>query len=227
MKSIIRGSFLNIFYWCICFLRAWIKFPTLRVGYDSFVINCCCGRFVTVNSRVDIHNTDIGSYTYFAGDSVISNVKIGRFCSFAPGVRAGMGLHPSKYFVSTHPAFFSMRRQAQVTFSDKSYFDELRTIFIGNDVWIGANAVILDGVKIGDGAIIAAGAVVTRDVPPYAVFGGVPAKMIRYRFTQEQIDFLLRDQWWNKSIDWISKHFKEMHDVETYIKMVKKEGCSV
>ena len=69
---------------------------------------------------------------------------------------------------------------------------------IGNDVWIGLNATILDGVTIGDGAIVAAGAVVTKDVPPYAVVAGVPAKIIKYRFTESQIDFLLKFRWWEK-----------------------------
>ncbi|MNI40841.1 Chloramphenicol acetyltransferase [compost metagenome] len=74
-------------------------------------------------------------------------------------------------------------------------------IVIGNDVWIGANAVILPGVTLGDGAVIGAGAVVTKDVPPYAIVGGVPAKVIRYRFTPEEIEVLLRIKWWEWEIE--------------------------
>ena len=88
---------------------------------------------------------------------------------------------------------------------------------IGNDVWIGLNATILDGVTIGDGAIVAAGAVVTKDVPPYAVVGGVPAKIIKYRFTESQIDFLLKFRWWEKDRKWIQQNYKRFQDIESFI----------
>ncbi len=79
-----------------------------------------------------------------------------------------------------------------------SDFQDYQRIEIGNDVWIGARVVILDGVKIGNGAVIAAGAVVAKDVPPYAIVGGVPAKLIRYRLTPERLDEITRTEWWNK-----------------------------
>ena len=88
---------------------------------------------------------------------------------------------------------------------------------IGNDVWIGLNATILDGVTIGDGAIVAAGAVVTKDVPPYAVVAGVPAKIIKYRFTESQIDFLLKFRWWEKDRKWIQQNYKRFQDIESFI----------
>jgi tetrahydrodipicolinate N-succinyltransferase len=84
-----------------------------------------------------------------------------------------------------------------MTFADKNSFDEDQTTFIGHDVWIGANAYVKDGVNIGNGAIVAAGSVVTRDVPPFAIVGGVPAKCIRLRFSEEQIDKLLELKWWD------------------------------
>ena len=114
-------------------------------------------------------------------------------------------------------------KQAQISFTDKSYFEELKPIKIGNDVWIGANAVILDGVAIGDGAIIGAGAVVNKDVPPYAIVGGVPAKIIRYRFSDEQIEFLLINQLLNKSDQWLREHYKDMHNINIYMDKFKNE----
>lgn len=83
-----------------------------------------------------------------------------------------------------------------MTFSDADYFTEMKSVVLGNDVWVGANALILGGVTVGHGAVIAAGAVVTKDVPDYSVVGGVPAKVIKYRFTAEEIALLLKLQWW-------------------------------
>ena len=83
---------------------------------------------------------------------------------------------------------------------------------IGNDVWIGSHVLILDGVSVGDGAIIATGAVVTKDIEPYSIYGGVPARLIRYRFSQERINYLLNFSWWNKDEDWLFNHIKEFSD---------------
>lgn len=96
---------------------------------------------------------------------------------------------------------------------------------IGNDVWIGANAIILQGVTIGDGAIIAAGAVVTKDVPPYAIVGGVPAKVIKYRFSDEVILKLLQIKWWDKPEEWIIQKLEKFTDVSGFVKFV--EGVKI
>jgi acetyltransferase-like isoleucine patch superfamily enzyme len=118
--------------------------------------------------------------------------------------------------VSTHPIFYSTKAQAGITFADRDYFEERKPIKIGNDVFIGANVIVLDGVTIGDGAIIAAGAVVTKNVPPYSIYGGVPAKLIRYRFEQETIDFLVNFQWWNKDREWLKNNFKYFHNIKEF-----------
>ena len=94
---------------------------------------------------------------------------------------------------------------------------------IGNDVWIGSHVLIMDGVKIGDGAIVAAGAVVTKDVEPYSIVGSVPAKFIRYRFTEEQISFLRSFEWWNRKWEWIQEHYREFQHVEQFITKMKHE----
>ncbi len=87
---------------------------------------------------------------------------------------------------------------------------------IGNDVWIGSNVLIIGGIKIGDGAIVAAGAVVTKDVPPYAIVGGIPARIIRFRFDKEQINKLLELKWWNKDDDWLIKNNYLFCNVEMF-----------
>jgi chloramphenicol O-acetyltransferase type B len=151
-------------------------------------------------ARTQLANVSIGRCTYLAG-ARCGNATIGSFCSIGPdAIIGGMGHHPT-HWLSTHPVFYSSFRQAGLTFSERSQFEELRRTTLGNDIWIGARAVVLDGVQIGHGAIVAAGAVVTKDVPPYAIVGGVPAKVLRYRFPQEVVELLLKWQWWNLPLD--------------------------
>lgn len=146
-----------------------------------------------------------GSYTgtnfWFIGE-------IGRFTSIAHYVQSNPYVHPfEKPYVTTCPMFFSTLRQNGYTFTEKQRFVENREpAKIGNDCWIGQFVFINGGVKIGDGAVVMAGAVVTRDVPPYAIVGGVPAKIIKYRYDEETINFLLKFKWWNKPLDWLQKN---------------------
>lgn len=159
-------------------------------------------------------DSSVGYATYIGSYCRITKCRIGRFCSIAHSVEVVYGNHPTRKFVSTHPAFYSKKNQSGVsyavdeTFKEYTYSDENKRFFveIDNDVWIGANAQIMSGVHIGNGAIVAAGAVVTQDVPPYAIVGGVPAKIIRYRFREEEISFLEELAWWNKDEEWIRKH---------------------
>lgn len=189
----------------------------LNIAYNSTASNCSFGMYNTLYQNVSLNNVTLGDFSYLASGCIFANCTIGKFCSIGPDVHAGLGIHPTRNFVSTHPLFFSTQKQTQISFADKEYFNEHAQITIGNDVWIGARAIIIDGVTISDGAIIAAGAVVTKDVPPYAIVGGVPAKLIRYRFTDDQIQKLLEIQWWNKEYQWLRKHFKKFHNIENFL----------
>lgn len=144
------------------------------------------------------HHNDIiiGEYSYIDQNSYISNTTIGKFCSIGPNFLCGWGIHPTNG-LSTSPMFYSTKKQNGFTLSTINKFDERKQIKIGNDVFIGANVTVLDGVSIGDGAIIGAGAIVSKDIPPYAIAVGCPIKIQRYRFSPEQIEALLRIQWWN------------------------------
>jgi len=188
----------------------------LRLGYMTRVKNCRFDSYNTLYDYVYLNKVQLGSYTYIGRGSEIHNTIIGKFCSIGPKVLCGLGKHPANTFVSTHPVFFSTAKQAQITFADKNYYNEFEKIVIGNDVWVGARAMILDGVKIGDGAIVGAGAVVTKDVPPYAIVGGVPARIIRYRFQEDEIKYLLNLKWWDKDIQWIKNNFKRFHDIKNF-----------
>jgi len=143
-----------------------------------------------------VSNSTIGRCSYVVG-AEIRNADIGSFCSIGREVLVGgLGKHPVKW-LSTHPAFYSPLKQSGFSFVNESKFAELVRTEVGHDVWIGARAMILDGVKIGNGAIVAAGAVVTKDVSPYSIVGGVPAKEIRKRFDEPVIKELMELQWWN------------------------------
>lgn len=147
-----------------------------------------------------LHNVQLGDYSYFARNAFAANVTIGKFCSIGPNFCCGLGIHPTDG-ISTSPYFYRGR------------VEEHKQTTIGNDVFIGANVTILDGVTIADGAVIAAGAVVTKDVPAFAIVGGVPAEVKKYRFDEETIEKLLEKQWWNGDAEEIEK-VKEMEFFE-------------
>lgn len=191
---------------------------------DNLSLNkCVFGSNIKIGQYSYLDNVKYGNYSYNAARCSILNCEIGNFCSIAIGVNIGLGIHPLNSFVSTSPAFYSVHRQCGSTFADKQYFDETGNVVIGNDVWIGANAVILDNVKIGDGSVIAANSVVNRDVPSFAIVGGSPAKIIKYRFNDDEIIFLNKFKWWNKSDEWLKSNFKYLHDINLLIEKFNKD----
>jgi acetyltransferase-like isoleucine patch superfamily enzyme len=144
----------------------------------------------------NLSGVKFGAYSYLNEGANMANTRFGRFCSVGPEFMSGFGVHPTN-FISTSPVFYSTRRQCGVTFARENYFEEQKQTDIGHDVWIGSRVWVKDGIKIGSGVIIGAGAVVTKDVPDYSIIGGVPAKHIRFRFSQEVIEELLEIQWWH------------------------------
>lgn len=188
----------------------------LKIGYMSNATNCKFSMYNTIYNKVSLNEVTLGDFTYIAGNTSISKTTIGKFCSIGPDCKIGLGKHPTKDFVSTHPIFFSTLKQAQITFADKDYFKEFENITVGNDVWIGANVIIVDGVSIGNGAIIAAGSVVTKNIPHYAIVGGIPAKIIRNRFEKEEIEKLLEMKWWDMDISYLKNNFKKFHNLKSF-----------
>lgn len=166
-----------------------------------------------------VFNGVMGYGSYIGSNCEIS-AKIGRFTSIANACSTIIGRHPYSYpFVTTSPMFFSLRKQSGYTFAQKQMYEEVKYVTerihveIGSDCWIGYGAKIVGGIKIEDGAIVLAGAVVTKDVPPYAIVGGIPAKIVAYRYDSETIKFLLHIKWWNNSKDWLSKNWVLMCDM--------------
>ncbi len=159
--------------------------PDTKIGKSSHIL-----RGATIN------HCQIGSYTYINVNALIQNTRIGNYCSIAQNVAIGLGAHPLNLF-SSSPIFYKVKNALKISLVEKDYnFNESLPIIIGNDVWIGSRVIIMDNVHIGHGAVIAAGAVVTKDVPPYAIVAGIPAKVIKYRFPIGVQKKLIESKWW-------------------------------
>ncbi|MHB1349606.1 MAG: CatB-related O-acetyltransferase [Desulfobulbaceae bacterium] len=178
------------------------------------------GKYVSILNGASIQNTSVSDYSYISADSKITNCIIGKFCSIGPNVIIGLGPHPTRNFVSTHPVFYSNNNEgcAYSFREDKSFDDSIPKTVIENDVWIGAKAIIPGNITIRTGAVVAAGSIVTKDIPPYAIVGGNPAKIIRHRFTKEQIETLINSIWWDWPQDRTIKCIEHFANIDNFLK---------
>ncbi len=178
----------------------------VTIGDNSNIVSCSFGNNIAINRRCYINNSIIGDYSYVGLNCVINYTRIGKFCSIARGVDIG-GFNHDYSKVTTMPKFrFRQLFEAQKRIKIDIGEDE-NLCNIGNDVWIAAGAHILHSVTIGDGAVIGAGAIVTKDVEPYSIVTGIPAKTYKKRFEQKYIDKLLEIKWWNFPKHIIEQHF--------------------
>lgn len=218
MKNIIRYVYylfnsLRIIFFkkrIVVFLSSRIKYPNLLEGPSKV------GRHTYLAGR-------LGRYSYI-GENCSLNANIGSFCSIADNVKTVEGTHPL-HFVSSSPAFYSIEGQCGGSLVDNSLFDDIKLLStdppvackIESDVWIGENVLIKGGVTIGTGACVAMGAVVVKDIPPYAVVGGVPAKIIKMRFNNDTISKMLDSKWWEKDEQWLRNHVKDFVSPDQFL----------
>lgn len=181
------------------------------------VINSQIHKTAKINSGATIVDSTIGRYTYTCYDDEIVNCEIGQFCSISDDVIIGGAEHPMDW-VSTSPVFQDVKHSGPKKRFSRHHFNGIARTYIGNDVWIGKRVIVKAGVKIGDGAVIGAGAVVTKDVPPYAVVAGVPAKVLKYRFDEETIQSLLKSEWWNLDDSVLENKSKSINNVKEFCK---------
>lgn len=175
-----------------------------------------------IGAHTKFYDSSLGFGSYVGDNNLFQNASFGKYCSVGSNIRLISSSHPIENVVSTHPAFYSNRYNT-FTYVEAPMFEEILyneqglSLKVGNDVWIGDCVLIKGGITIGNGAVIGMGAVVTKDVPPYAIVGGAPAKIIRYRFSEEDVDKLETIEWWNKPQNWIKQNAKYFNDATEFL----------
>lgn len=182
------------------------------------VVESLLGAWTDLGPNTTIVESTFGDYSYTAGDVSIIYSDVGKFCSIASHARLNPGNHPMDRVTQHHATY----RRVQYGFGDHddaAFFAWRRDarVIVGHDVWIGHGAVILPGVAIGVGAVVAAGAVVSRDVEPYTIVGGVPARPIRRRFTAEVAEALMRIAWWDWSREMLEARIDEFGNLDAFL----------
>ncbi len=187
------------------------------IGKDCIIKKSQFGSFVEIGFGNNIQESIVDDYSYTAENCQIIYTTIGKFVNIASYVRLNPSPHPM-HWASQHHMLY---RKEMFGFgeNDESFFDWRRAkkVHVGHDVWLGHNVIVMGGVTIGNGAVIGSGAIVTKDVPPYAICVGNPARVIKYRFEKEIIEHLEEIQWWNWEHEKLKMAMNDFHDIEFFI----------
>lgn len=181
------------------YISGWFKYSLRQKNISPLALvhrSCEISPKAEIYPMVRMRNVKLGDYSYVGIGSTLHNTTIGKYCSIADKLVSGLPNH-SLSLLSTSPLFTMKANGTHHSWTNEELYYTAPNVKIGNDVWIGYGVTIVNNVTVGDGAVIAAGSVVTKDVPPYAIVGGVPAKTIRYRFDEEVCKILLELEWWN------------------------------
>lgn len=200
---------------------------SVSIGDDSTVISSLLEGHNAINRRCYINDSKVGCGTYIGINTTVHFSRIGRFCSIAENVGIGLGSHDYTK-VSMMPIFRYKQlfdgldvRQAYTQNTTEENKSAINTV-VGSDVWIGSGAKILSGINIGDGAVVGAGAVVTKDVEPYSIVVGVPAKKIKMRFNESIIKSLLEIRWWDFPNNVIAENMSLLTESDITEEVIKK-----
>lgn len=190
------------------------------IGDSSVIKYSKLDPYVSIQRNNIVHNSDIGKHTYTGPNTIILHSQIGNFSSISWNVSIGPANHDYS-LITTHSFLYS--KDSVLNPQIEAYNRYSEECNIGNDVWIGANVVILRGVNVGDGAVIGSNTIVNKDVPPYAIVVGNPGKIIKYRFNRAIIDKLLEIKWWDKKDELIKMNFKQLLKTPTLKTLIELE----
>lgn len=211
-------------------------YPFVRMGMErrtgsimkqkSYLIHSILEGKNYLGKNVYLKNTVVGFGSYINDNGNFTDTWIGKYTSIGTDVKAVLGSHPVHGHVAMHPAFYAKSGAMGFTYVKEDTFEEFRTvkgrepfqIVIGSDVWIGNDVKIMQGVTIGDGAVVGTGAIVTKDIPPYSICVGIPAKVQGYRFEPEEIRKLLALKWWDKGESFVKEHIQEFSNITKFLK---------
>lgn len=193
--------------------------PAPSIDDSSHIVNSFAGEWTSIGANNKIIESTFGDYTYTMDDVTVNYATVGKFCSIASHVCINPVQHPMDR-VSQHHMTYRKLAYGFGEQDDEALFDWRRTqtVRIGHDVWIGHGAIIMKGVEIGTGSVVGSGSVVTKDVEPFTIVAGVPARPIKRRFSKEVGDRLFEIAWWDWSREKLEAHFEELNDLETFLK---------
>lgn len=188
-----------------------------NISLDAYLKDCTLGEYVEIGAKNNIQESSLGDFSYTSENCQIIYADIGKFVNIASYVRINPGQHPMHWACQHH----MMYRKEMFGFGedDDSFFDWRREkrCEIGHDVWLGHNVTVMGGVKIGNGSVVGSGSIVTKDVPPYGIVVGNPAKIIRYRFEKKTIEKLEMIAWWDWEKQKIQDALDDLRDIDKFI----------